>query len=241
VVVYTPPGYKRDTRRYYPLLILHDGQNVFDPTTSYVPGLHWRAKETADELLAKRKIEPLVIAAVYHAGANRLYEYTPTKTRKLDGGGAARHAKMVVEELRPWLWTKYRLLPQPRHTGLGGSSMGGLATLYLGLECPEVFGKLAVMSPSIWWDRRWILKRLEGMANPRRPKIYLDIGTEEGDQLFASVRDVRLLKAMLVTKGWREGRTLKYLEEDNGSHSESCWARRLPDALEFLYPRRRRK
>lgn len=238
LVIYLPPGYRRDTRRKYPVLYLHDGQNVFDGRTSYVPGQHWRMKESADSLLEQRRIEPLMIVAIYHAGEHRLYEYTPTRTRKLDGGGAAAHGRMLVEELIPWLARRYRTSPLARHTALGGSSLGGLATLYLGLTYPSVFGRLAVMSPSVWWDHRVILRILQGFQHHRRPKIYLDVGTEEGSTPFGSIRDVRLLKAMLVGKGWREGRSLRYVEEAGAGHNEKAWASRTPGMLEFLFPRR---
>ncbi len=237
VVVYLPPGYRRDTRRRYPVLYLHDGQNVFDGQTSFVPGQYWRMRETLDSLLERRRIEPLIVAAVYHAGVHRLFEYTPTRTRKQGGGGAAMHGRMFTEELIPWMAARYRTSPQARDTALGGSSLGGLATLYLGLTYPAVFGRLAVMSPSVWWDQRVILRFLEKFHHHRRPQIYLDIGTEEGSAPFGSVRDVRLLKAMLVVKGWREGRNLHYVEASGADHSEAAWAARAPAMLELLFPR----
>jgi predicted alpha/beta superfamily hydrolase len=238
VVVYTPPGYRRDTRRHYPLLLLHDGQNVFDPSTAYVPGQHWRARETADYLLAHRRIEPLIIAAVYHGAEKRLFEYTPTRTRRLGGGGAALHARMVIEELLPWLREHYRISPKASNTGVGGSSLGGLVSLWMGLEHPDVFGRLAVFSPSVWWDRRVILQYAAKLHHSRRPRLWLDMGTYEGETPGAHLRDARLLKAMLVGKGWREGRSLAYHEADGAHHSEAAWAARLPLALEFLYPRK---
>lgn len=238
VVVYTPPAYRRDTRRHYPLLLLHDGQNVFDPSTAYVPGQYWRAKEAADHMLAQRRIEPLIIAAVYHGAEKRLFEYTPTRTRRLGGGGADLHGRMVMEELLPWLRGRYRVSPRASNTGLGGSSLGGLVSLYLGLQHPEVFGRLAVLSPSVWWDRRVVLQQVERVHNSRRARIWLDMGTHEGETPNAHLRDVRLLKAMLVGKGWRDGRSLAYHEAHGGTHSEGAWAARLPLALEFLYPRK---
>ena len=238
MVVYTPRGYGRDTRRKYPLLLLHDGQNVFDGSTSYVPGQHWRMQETADELIAGRKIEPLVIVAVYHGSEKRIWEYTPVRGGRMGGGGAAEHGRMVVEELLPWLRERYRLLPHARHTGVGGSSLGGLATLWLGLEYPEVFGRLAVMSPSVWWGGRVILRQVEKLRHPQRQRVWLDIGTEEGNAPFHSLRDVRLLRAMLVSHGWREGRNLGYREAEGSDHSERAWAERVPDMLRFLYPRK---
>jgi predicted alpha/beta superfamily hydrolase len=238
LVVYLPPGYRRDTRRRYPVLYMHDGQNIFDGRTSYVPGEHWRLKETADHLLERRRIEPLIIVAIYHAGEHRVMEYTPTRTRKLGGGGIASHAAMLTKELIPWMAARYRTLPHARHTALGGSSLGGLATLFLGLTQPGVFGRLAAMSPSVWWDHRVILRTLEKFNHHRRPKIWLDIGTEEGAAPCGAVRDVRLLKAMLVSKGWREGRSLHYLEAEGAGHSERSWAARAPQMLEWLFPRK---
>lgn len=239
VVVYVPPGYHRDTRRSYPVLYLHDGQNIFDGRTSYVPGQYWRVREAADDLLAHRRIEPLLIAAVYHGGENRLFEYTPTRTRKLGGGGIHLHAQMMTEELRPWLASRYRILPQARHTALGGSSLGGLAAMCLGLSHPGVYGKLAVLSPSVWWDHRVILKMLHAAQHPQRQRIWLDIGGAEGNAPFSSTRDVRLLKAMLVTRGWREGGNLHYLEAEGAAHTELAWAERVPAMLQWLFPRAR--
>ena len=238
VVVYLPPGYARDTRRRYPVLYLHDGQNVFDGSTSYVPGQYWRVQESADDLLHRRKIEPLIIAAIYHGGERRIWEYTPTRSGKMGGGGLAVHSRMLLGELMPWMADQYRILPHARHTALGGSSLGGLAAMWLGLEHPEVFGKLGVMSPAVWWGQRTLLRRLESISHPQRQRIWLDIGTDEGAAPFGSIRDVRLLKAMLVSKGWRDGTTLHYEEVDGGEHSERAWAERVPRMLEFLFPRK---
>jgi predicted alpha/beta superfamily hydrolase len=179
-----------------------------------------------------------VIAAVYHGGERRIAEYTPTRVRRLGGGGAGLHARMVIEELLPWLRSRYRLLPPARHAGLGGSSLGALATLTLGLDSPRIFGKLAALSPSVWWDHGWILKRLARYHRTSHSRIWLDIGTQEGDKPFGSVRDVRLLKAMLVSNGWREGRSLSYLEDPGGTQSEASRAARVPRMLAFLYPRK---
>lgn len=239
VIVYQPPGYSRDTRRHYPVLYLHDGQNVFDGSTSYVPGQYWRMREAADDLLSHRRIEPLLIVSVYHGGEKRIWEYTPTRSGKMGGGGAAAHGRMLLGELMPWIGARYRVLPHARHTGLGGSSLGGLAAMWLGLEHPEVFGKLGVMSPSVWWGQRALLRRLEAISHPQRQRIWLDVGTEEGSAPFGSMRDVRLLKAMLVSKGWRDGRTLHYEEVEGAPHSEGAWADRAPRMLEFLFPRKR--
>ena len=87
---------------------------------------------------------------IFNTGEHRIEEYTPTRDRKLGGGHAELYGRMLVEELKPFIESRYRTLSGPTNTGLGGSSLGGLATVYLGFTYPEVFGKLAVLSPSVW-------------------------------------------------------------------------------------------
>jgi predicted alpha/beta superfamily hydrolase len=151
LIVYVPPGYDTDVNQRYPVLYLHDGQNLFDGATAFVPGQDWRVDDTAQELVIARVIEPLIIVGVYNTGEHRVDEYTPTRDRNQGAGGeAGLYGRMLTEELKPFIDRTYRTLPDPVNTGLGGSSLGGLATLYLGLQHPDVFGKLAVLSPSVW-------------------------------------------------------------------------------------------
>ena len=101
-------------------------------------------------------VEPLIIVGIYNTGKQRIREYTPTRVPKLGGGRADRYAKFLIEEVRPFLQREYRTLSGPENTGIGGSSLGGLVSLYLGFELPHVFGKIAALSPSVWWNQRVI-------------------------------------------------------------------------------------
>ena len=118
---------------------------------------------------------------------------------------------------------------------MGGSSLGGLVTIYLGMRYPEVYGKLAVFSPSVWWRERVILKYVDQIQQKTSQRIWLDIGTNEGRR---AMPDVRALKRMLVKKGWRPGKDLEYREIPGGQHSEYAWAERVGPMLKFLFPRR---
>src|SRR5438477_979043 len=122
LVVYLPPDYEESGRRY-PVLYLHDGQNLFDPETAYVRGMDWKVDETADALIRAGKIEPLIIVGVFNTGEHRIEEYTPTRDRKLGGGHAELYGRMLVEELKPFIEARYRTLRDAHHTGLGGSSL----------------------------------------------------------------------------------------------------------------------
>jgi predicted alpha/beta superfamily hydrolase len=232
LVVYLPPDYEENDRRYA-VLYLHDGQNLFDPETAYVRGMDWRVDETADALIRSGDIEPVIIVGIFNTGEHRIEEYTPTRDRKLGGGHAELYGRMLVEELKPFIDQRYRTLVDAHNTGLGGSSLGGLATLYLGFTHPEIFGKLAVLSPSVWWDNKAILKIIQNTQPKPRLKIWLSMGTEESK---TGVSDATLLDHALMAKGWQEGKDLHYEVIPGAKHEEAAWAERVDPVLRFLFP-----
>lgn len=241
VTVYLPEAYLTEPERRFPVFYLHDGQNVFDGRTSYIPDHTWRASSTADGLVAEGKMEPVIFVGVANAGKQRLNEYTPTRDVKLGGGAGDRYGKLLVEELKPLIDREFRTLAGPEDTALGGSSLGGLISLALGLEYPQVFGKLGVMSPSVWWNQRSILnlvKKFKPSEGVARPRIWMDMGTEEG---LRHVRDTDLLHRRLQIQGWKDAGSvqelnLRYLRVDGAFHTEDAWAARFDETLEFLFP-----
>ncbi len=235
LLVWLPPGYADEPGRRYPVLYMHDGQNLFDPDTAFQPGEHWRVGETAAGLITAGELHPLIIVGIYNAGAGRIHEYTPTKDARLGGGLAGAYGRLIVEEVKPLIDRTYRTWPGAAQTGLGGSSLGGLVTLHLGFTYPEVFRRLAVLSPSVWWDRRAILKTVR-QARPRPAlRLWVDMGTAEGRR---GLDDARLLKAALVGAGYLEGVDLHYAEFEGGTHSEGAWASRVGPMLTWLFPTR---
>jgi predicted alpha/beta superfamily hydrolase len=238
VLVYLPKGYRRSPTRRYPVLYLHDGQNVFDAATSFA-GVEWGADDTAERLTVAKLIEPIIIVAVANTGEDRIHEYAPTPARldplkRIKSKGALRsYGRFLIEELKPVIDRKYRTKRQAEFTGLGGSSLGGLATLVLGLWFPNYFTRLAVMSPSIWWDDCVIYKIVDAIDETAKPplKIWLDTGTrEDGWERARELRD------RLLAKGWRLHDDLNYLEADGSDHSEGAWAARIDPVLRFLFP-----
>jgi predicted alpha/beta superfamily hydrolase len=238
VLVWLPKGYRRSPTRRYPILYLHDGQNVFDAATSFA-GVEWGADETAQRLTAAKLMEPIIIVAVANTGENRIHEYAPTAARidppkqTRSKGSLRSYGRFLVEELKPFIDRKYRTKREAEFTGLGGSSLGGLATLVLGLWFPNYFGRLAVMSPSIWWDDCAVYKIVDALDETVTPplRIWLDTGTrEEGWERARELRD------RLVEKGWRLHDNLHYLEADGSDHSEGAWAARMDPMLRFLFP-----
>lgn len=239
LTVYLPPGYDHHPERSYPVLYMHDGQNLFDGVTSFVRGQTWQIRENADTAIESGEAEPLVIVGIDHAGNRRIEEYTPDSNLdrdwQLGGGEAASYGLLLTRELMPWIAARYRIHADRASTGMAGSSLGGLVTLYLGLRHPEFFGRLGVLSPSVWWNRKSILGYLNERAPEiwERPRLWLDVGDSEGRR---TLRDTEQLARRLIANGWAPGETLHFERVAGGAHNEASWARRVRPMLRFLFP-----
>lgn len=242
IIVYLPPGYSANASKRYSVFYFHDGQNIFDGATSYILGQEWRIDETAQSLIEAGKIEPLIIVGIYNTGVNRVHEYTPAEDAKYKAGGKADlYGRMIVEELMPFIDAKYRTRKGAEHTGLGGSSLGGLVTAYLGMKYPKVFGRLAVVSPSVWWADNQIVRYTEALPKKPSLRIWLDMGTKEGrnePEAQNAVNGTRLLRDTLIKKGWKLEKDLKYFEAAGAEHNERAWAARVESILQFLFPKK---
>jgi predicted alpha/beta superfamily hydrolase len=237
VRVWLPPGYDATGVMRYPVLYLEDGQNLFDPATAFA-GVHWRVGETAGQLIAEGKIPPLMIVGIDNTGNNRLREYIPYRSldMRLFGPQGKRYPEFLLREVMPLIEKYYRVAKGPEHTGLGGSSLGGLITLYTQLALPGMFGRLLIESPSLFVANRKILEECRTVRDwPHR--IYLGMGTREVGNATKDekmVNDVRELERILRIAGLGEAR-LKVWIEEGAAHNEAAWGARFPVALEFLY------
>ena len=264
--VHLPEAYWSEPERKFPVLLMHDGQNLFDGELSYVKGSTWRAAETADREIAAGAVEPLILIGIGNTGHERMAEYTPTPDTRLGGGKGPLYAKALVVELLPVAERDLRLTPGPANMGIAGSSLGGLISLAIALQYPQVFGKVGVLSPSLWWDSRAVLDEGRALQTKLPLRIWVDMGTAEG---AVHLRDTEALTHLLQHKGWvldggsmlprsaprpsgmREtpgaaGRTLQasgsvaaevhYERVPHGLHNEAAWAARFGDVLRFLFP-----
>ncbi len=231
VQVWLPPGYAHDAPRRYPVLYLHDGQNVFDEAAA---GAEWGVDETAQRLVSAGAIGPLIVVAVA-SGPQRGMDYTPTADRLHGGGGggAAAYARYLIEDLKPLIDRRYRTLPGRAHTAVGGSSLGGLVSLWLALHHGQTFGQALVVSPSLWWDFGVAFRQLAAWpADAPRPRLWLDMGSEEG---ATALPLARRLHTALRERGWGDG-ALRYTEAPGAGHDEAAWAARVEGMLRFLDP-----
>lgn len=241
VWVWLPPGYEVAASLRYPVLYLLDGQNVFEAADA---GAEWQVDETAQRMVIADEVSPMIIVAV-PSGRDRIHEYTPTAglmdaaRRGRDGppqrvgGGGPSFARYLLEDLKPAIDQRFRTRPEAAATAVGGSSLGGLLALWMALHESDRVGAALVVSPSVWWDERFAEHDARQAPHPRgcRPRLWLDVGGQEGEGAADAVRSLR---DALRTRGWSEA-SMAYTEVSDGRHDELSWAARVPGMLRFLY------
>lgn len=238
VAVYLPPGYESSTERY-PVLYMQDGQNLFDVDTER-GGQKWGIDAICDRLIGSGELPPFIVVAVDNT-PDRIPEYTPVPDPGYGGGRGDLYGKFLIDELKPFVDANLRTLPGPENTGLMGSSLGGLISLHVGLGRPDVFSRVGALSPSLWWADEELTKRLESSAPPQsRARVWLDMGTREGDNPGQRVAETRVLGGVLQARGWREGDDLAVRVIDGAGHNEGAWRERAAEVLKFLFPARPR-
>lgn len=256
VVVWLPPGYDAGNRRY-PVVYMHDGQNLFLPERSNFKKV-WGADKSALRLIAARKVSPFIIVGIDHPGKERFQQYFPTKvaSEQLRQGitafaGAPKgdaYLRFLADELKPFIDRTYRTRPQPKYTAIGGSSMGGLISLYALAERPDAFGKAAAVSTHSPLIDPQLLSRTPAMAEgiksdwrtylakhlgaPNGRKLWMDHGTATLDQHYAPYQQV--IDAEVKRLGWRPGRDFETRVYKGAEHEENAWAARLDDIFGWL-------
>ncbi len=228
VSVYLPPSYDQSNRRY-PVIYMQDGQNLFERSTSFAGD--WGLVDRLDALAASG-IEAIV-AGVWNSPEERLNEYSPFRDAKHGGGSGDRYLAFLVDTVKPLIDSKFQTEAAPGSTGIGGSSMGGLISVYGLFTRPDTFGFGSIQSPSVWFAEAAVLEFVSTSPKPPGP-LYLDVGRKEGER---ELGDVRRLRELLLAKNYRDGADLMYDEDPDGEHNEAAWGRRYPRALAFLLSR----
>jgi predicted alpha/beta superfamily hydrolase len=237
ITVWLPPGV-RAKARYFPVLYLNDGQNLFDPARAF-GGVTWGVRETVMRLVRRNSIPPLIVVGIDHGGERRARELLPVED---DRNRDSRHPlgraylEFVTREVMPFVAKRYPADRRTSNTGIGGSSYGGVAALFAVLERPGVFGRLLIESPPLSVGDGYFLRRAR-RAKRWPGRVYLGVGTAEtsrADWNAETTDNVRKLDAILHRARLGPRRLLTRVE-DGATHSEAAWAGRLPDALTFLF------
>jgi predicted alpha/beta superfamily hydrolase len=237
--VWLPPGYSapQNESRRYPVFYLNDGQNLFEPATSFA-GVDWRVGETLTRLIRELVVQPMIVVGIDNATVERITEFLPYKSLKppVSKPLGKHYPDFLLREIMPFIGQTYRIARGVRDTGLGGSSLGALIALHTVIARPGVFGRLLLESPSLFVSNRQLLKDSRMMTTwPQR--VFLGVGTRESGQPERDQRivdDVRTLAHTLRLAGLREKRLCVAIQE-GATHCEGAWAERFPEAASFLF------
>ncbi|XEY23252.1 alpha/beta hydrolase-fold protein [Candidatus Uabimicrobium helgolandensis] len=241
--VYLPPNYPKSPSKRYPVLYAHDGNNVFDSRTAFL-GVEWELDETAEKLVKEKKIREVIIVAIEN-NIQRQEEYTHVYMENYGGGKADLYADFIINDLKPFIDKTYRTLKHRQYTGIMGSSLGGLVSMYISWKYSDVFSMAGVVSPSVWWGNKDIIRFIKENKLKNKIKIWLDIGTLEGkmddddDEIPYAVHDTRLLRDTLVNNGFKLGYDLAYFEIEGARHNEAAWAKRVDKILLYFFGKQR--
>jgi predicted alpha/beta superfamily hydrolase len=245
VRVWLPEAYDEGEGRY-PVVYFHDGQNVFRPGG---PFGCWFAEDTAAEEMKAGRVREAIIVAVPNneadLGKARVTEYQPPddvnpRDPSRGPGLCDRYANFLVGKVKPAIDGKYRTLPDRADTVVAGSSMGGLVSLWLGLNT-DVFGAVGVFSPAFWTSPNFTKAVMEG-AKKDGLRIYMDMGTRERGNLNGDYwQDALAVREALLRQGYQEETDFLWNPGEGDEHNEKAWAKRLPVALRFLMAKEKDK
>lgn len=225
VVVWLPPFYFLEEEKRYPVLYMHDGQNLFNPHTSAFK-VDWQIDETADSLIRKNLMEEIIIVGIYNT-PDRRSEYSENDT-----GYAYMH--FIIDSLKPFIDEYYRTLPDREHTAVGGSSMGGLISFVLAWEYSNLFSKAICMSPAFKYKRFDFVDNVNSYKGRKKKiRIYADNGGDEIDSLIQPGFDEMLLA--LKKQGFYVNEDLYWFKDEDARHNESAWANRIWRPLIFMF------
>lgn len=226
--VYLPPDYDTNTQKHYPVLYMHDAQNLFDQQTSFAG--EWEVDESLNELFEAG--DPgIIVIGIEHGGSERINELTPWSNPTYGGGQGALYVQFIVETLKPYVDANLRTLPNPEHTGIMGSSLGGLLSMYAAIEHQDVFGRAGVFSPSFWFSDN-AYTHVDNTGKEEAMRFYMIGGTQESSTM---VPNLQQMYQLLVQEGFSEDDELRLFTHADGQHSEWYWRREFPAAYLWLF------
>jgi predicted alpha/beta superfamily hydrolase len=224
--IFLPASYQENLAKRYPVLYMHDGQNLFDAKTAAY-GVEWGIDETVNRLVATGAMDEVIVVGIDNT-PDRIPEYTPCCDPKHGGGKLDAYEAFVVDTVKPMIDKTLRTLPGKENTAIMGSSLGGIASVLIAQHRPDVFSKAGGVSSSFWWNERALITK----AATRVPvKFYLDAGTN-GDAL----EDTLLMRDAMHAQGYRAGADLLFYSAEGGKHNEASWAARVEKPLTWFFP-----
>ncbi len=228
--IYYPPSYGENPAKRYPVLYMHDGQNLFDPKTAAF-GVAWEMAATIDQLIESGKMEEIIVVGIDNTAA-RLEEYTPCCDPKHGGGKLPAYEAFVADTVKPLIDARLRTLPGREHTAVMGSSLGGLASVDIARHRPAQFSMAAGLSSSFWWAGQAMVKDAPAKPHPALPlRFYIDAGTVDD-----GMADTEAMRDAMLAQGFISGRDLMFYAAPGGRHNEASWGARVDKPLLWFFP-----
>ena len=227
--VYLPKEYQ-NSKNSYSVIYMHDAQNLFDASTSFVG--EWKIDESLDSISDSKAI----VVGIEHGNERRIEELTPYPHEKYGGGKGEDYINFIKNTLKPHIDITYRTLPDAKHTGIFGSSLGGLISLYAAIKYPETFGNAGLFSSAFWINKKQITEFIKNSTIDSNSKFYFLVGSKEGEtteDAYQMVQDQYAIVELLKTKGALETNIVDKVVP-NGKHNETLWSTNFPDAYIWL-------
>ncbi len=224
--IYLPPNYHKTSKKY-PVIYMHDAQNLFDNATSFIG--EWEVDETLNKLFEKTG-KGFIVVGIENAGEERINEYTPWKNEKYGGGKGEIYMDFMVNTLKPYIDENYKTKKEPKYTGLIGSSLGGLISYYGGLQYPKTFGKIGALSTSFWFSEK-VVDFTKEKGNLKKVRLFLLVGGKEGDEMD---KDTQKMEKLLLKTGFKS-KNLKTKINPEGEHNEAFWKSEFLEVVTWLY------
>ncbi len=223
--IYLPPSYDENKAKRYPVLYMHDGQNLFDAKTAAY-GKEWEIDENVNRLIATGSMDEIIVVGIDN-NADRIPEYTPCCDPKYGGGKLDAYRAFIVDTVKPYIDKNYRTMPARENTAIMGSSLGGLASVAIAQHHPDVFSMAGGMSSSFWWNKEDAIKHPAAKVNVR---FYIDAGTVNDD-----LPATRKMRDAMLAQGYQLNGDLLYAEAPGAGHNEAFWAARVHTPLQWFF------
>jgi enterochelin esterase-like enzyme len=230
IIIWLPPDYEKEKKKRYPVFYMQDGRNLFDPNTSFAD-VDWHMDEIADSLICSRQIQPFIIVGI-DSTPNRSKEYEP-------GPLCEAYMDFVIHNLKPFIDKNYRTKPDAKNTAVGGSSAGALVSFMLAWQHPEVFAKVACLSPAFKIEKIDYITPVRNYAGKRKNiKLYIDSGGAGLDSHF--LPGIREMVSVLKEKGFKENKNLYVFYDLTAEHNEAAWSKRIATPLKLFFGKRKK-
>lgn len=224
--IYTPPGYAQSNEAY-PVLYMHDGQNLFEDSTSFAG--KWGIDETLDALSQSKGLN-LIVVGIDNGGENRIHELTAWDHPRYGKAEGEQYMEFLVNDVKPFIDKNYRTKADREHTAIMGSSLGGLISHYAIYAYPDVFSKAGIFSPS-YWRGNGPFEQVDGVELPDDTRLNFLVGGKEGESM---VEPMQQMVRKILDKGHPTDQITSKVNPE-GEHNEKFWRLEFREAVLWLF------